>query len=73
LPSVWRPCGRALRKAEQEIFNTNQGSRFTGEAFTGLLLRHGVKISMGGRVRCADNAFVERPWRGVMYERGRYT
>ena len=58
----------ALRKGRPEIFNTDQGSQFTSEAFTGLLERHGVRISMDGKGRYNDNLFIERLWRTVKYE-----
>ncbi len=58
----------ALRKARPEIFNTDQGSQFTGEAFTGLLDNHGVRISMDGKGSYNDNLFIERLWRTVKYE-----
>ena len=51
-----------------EIFNSDQGSQFTAEAFTGALKREGVAISMDGRGRAFDNIFVERLWRTVKYE-----
>ena len=51
-----------------DIFNTDQGSQFTSEAFTGVLLRYGIAISMDGRGRALDNIFVERLWRSVKYE-----
>ena len=51
-----------------EVFNSDQGSQFTSEAFTGLLKAHEVKISMDGRGRAFDNIFVERLWRSVKYE-----
>jgi len=51
-----------------EIFNTDQGSQFTSEAFTGRLKRQAVLISMDGRGRALDNIFVERRWRTVKYE-----
>ena len=50
-----------------EIFNSDQGSQFTAEAFTGVLKREGVTISMDGRGRAFDN-IVERLWRTVKYE-----
>jgi len=58
----------ALRRAKPEIFNTDQGSQFTSEAFTGRLKQRGVRISMDGRGRCLDNVFTERLWRSVKYE-----
>jgi putative transposase len=58
----------ALRKAAPEIFNTDQGVQFTSEAFTGLLQKHGVKISMDGKGSYNDNLFIERLWRSVKYE-----
>jgi len=51
-----------------EIFNTDQGSQFTSEAFTGLLRANGIAISMDGRGAWRDNVFVERLWRSVKYE-----
>ncbi len=58
----------ALSNGKPEVFNTDQGSQFTGEAFTGLLKHHGVRISMDGKGRYADNIFIERLWRTVKYE-----
>jgi putative transposase len=51
-----------------EIFNTDQGSQFTSEAFTGRLEAAGIAISMDGRGRALDNVFIERLWRTVKYE-----
>ena len=51
-----------------EVFNSDQGSQFTSDAFTGVLKREGVAISMDGRGRALDNIFVERLWRNVKYE-----
>jgi putative transposase len=48
------------RFGQPEIFNTDQGSQFTAEAFTQVLLARGIKISMDGKGRCLDNVFVER-------------
>jgi len=56
------------RYGAPEIFNTDQGSQFTGVQFTSALEKHGVKISMDGRGRALDNVFVERLWRTVKYE-----
>lgn len=50
------------------IFNTDQGSQFTCDAFTGLLKRHGIRISMDGKGAWRDNVFVERLWRSIKYE-----
>ena len=58
----------ALRKGRPETFNTDQGSQFTAEAFTGLLKKHGIKVSMDGKGSYTDNLFVERLWRTVKYE-----
>jgi putative transposase len=51
-----------------EVFNSDQGSQFTSSAFTDVLKREGVAISMDGRGRALDNIFVERLWRNVKYE-----
>ena len=59
----------ALRMhGKPEIFNTDQGSQFTSEAFTDVLKCAGVSISMDGRGRAFDNIFVERLWRSVKHE-----
>lgn len=51
-----------------EVFNSDQGSQFTSEAFTSKLKEHGIKISMDGRGRWVDNVFIERLWKNVKYE-----
>jgi putative transposase len=53
------------RHGKPEIFNTDQGSQFTGSAFTGVLAGHGIAISMDGKGAWRDNVFVERLWRSV--------
>ena len=58
----------ALSKGKPEVFNTDQGSQFTSEAFTGLLEQHGVRVSMDGKGRYTDNLFIERLWRSLKYE-----
>jgi len=58
----------ALKRGRPEIFNTDQGTQFTSEAFTGLLKQHGVRISMDGKGSYNDNLFIERLWRSVKYE-----
>jgi putative transposase len=50
------------------IFNTDQGSQFTSDAFTGVLQRYGIRISMDGKGRAIDNIYVERLWRSLKYE-----
>lgn len=60
---------RVLKKRACEIFNTDQGSQFTSNGFTGLLIANEVKISMDGKGRALDNVFVERLWRSVKYEK----
>jgi putative transposase len=66
-------CVEALEEAlphngRPEIFNTDQGSQFTSDDFTGTLKRHAITISMDGKGRCMDNIFVERLWRSLKYE-----
>jgi putative transposase len=66
-------CLDALEEAfakygQPEIFNTDQGSQFTSEAFTGALKARGVQISMDGKGAWRDNVFVERLWRSIKYE-----
>ncbi len=66
-------CVSALERAIRlygtpDIFNSDQGSQFTSEAFTEVLIDHDVKISMDGKGRWMDNVFIERLWRSVKYE-----
>lgn len=68
-----RACMEALEEALErygnpEIFNTDQGSQFTSDKYTGILSDRGILISMDGRGRALDNIFVERLWRTVKYE-----
>jgi putative transposase len=56
------------RHGKPEIFNTDQGSQFTSQDFTALLLDNAIAISMDGRGAWRDNVFVERLWRSVKYE-----
>jgi putative transposase len=56
------------RHGKPDIFNTDQGSQFTSEPFTGLLLNNEIAISMDGKGAWRDNVFVERLWRTVKYE-----
>jgi putative transposase len=58
----------ALGKGRPEIFNTDQGSQFTSEAFTQTLQEQRVQVSMDGKGRYLDNSFVARLWRSVKYE-----
>jgi putative transposase len=66
-------CIEALDEAlsmneKPEMFNTDQGSQFTSEAFTGRLKENGISISMDGKGRWRDNVFVERIWKSIKYE-----
>lgn len=66
-------CVNALNSAIRrhgvpDIFNTDQGSQYTGKAFTDVLKDHSIKISMDGKGRAMDNIFIERLWRSVKYE-----
>jgi putative transposase len=66
-------CIEALEAAlsmneKPEIFNTDQGSQFTSQAFVEQLKKNGIAISMDGRGRWRDNVFVERIWKSIKYE-----
>jgi transposase InsO family protein len=66
-------CVAALHEAlalygTPEIFNTDQGSQFTSEAFTSVVKDADVKISMDGVGRAIDNVFIERLWRTLKYD-----
>lgn len=66
-------CIEALQEAlarypKPEIFNSDQGSQFTSDAFTGVLKDADIRISMDGKGRWIDNVFIERFWRSLKYE-----
>lgn len=66
-------CSEALEEAIEtygtpEIFNTDQGSQFTSDKFTGILVKNNIRISMDGQGRWRGNVFIERLWRSVKYE-----
>jgi len=66
-------CISALERAirlhgKPEIFNSDQGSQFTSDAFTALLKDNDIKISMDGKGRWMDTVFIERLWRSIKYE-----
>ena len=59
----------ALRRhGRPQIFNTDQGVQYTGQAFTGVLKGQAIRISMDGKGRATDNIMIERLWRSVKYE-----
>lgn len=64
---LWADCLEAAIRGygTPTIFNSDQGSQFTSDRFTGVLIKHDVTISMDGRGRALDNIFVERLWRTV--------
>ena len=74
--SITMEAGFCVEAAEEAIgkygkpgiFNTDQGSQFSSEAFTGVLLDHKIAISMDGKGSWRDNVFVERLWKSVKYE-----
>ncbi len=66
-------CVDALEEAlttygRPAIFNTDQGSQFTSQAFIDVLRSHDISISMDGQGRWMDNVFIERLWKSVKYE-----
>lgn len=67
-------CAQVFNEATEmygcpEIINTDQGSQYTADVFTDTVLSKGVKLSMDGKGRAIDNAFLERLWRTVKYEK----
>jgi putative transposase len=66
-------CLAALEEAIKQwgipaIFNTDQGSQFTSDAFISVLESYGIRISMDGKNRALDNIYMERVWRTIKYE-----
>ena len=57
-----------MPRGAPEIFNTDQGSQFASEAFSGLLKQHGIAVSMDGKAAWRDNVSIERLWKSVKYE-----
>jgi putative transposase len=71
MESEW--CTEILQEAvarhgKPGMFNTDQGSQFTSDVFTGFLIKNEIVISMDGKGRATDNIFIERLWRSVKYE-----
>jgi putative transposase len=71
MDATW--CAQTLKEAielhgKPEIINTDQGSQFTSEDFTKVVLSNEIRLSMDGKGRATDNAFIERLWRSVKYE-----
>lgn len=67
-------CQQVLEEAieqhgKPEIINTDQGSQFTSEVFSEYVLNQDIRLSMDGKGRATDNAFIERLWRSVKYEK----
>lgn len=67
-------CKECLEEAirlhgKPEIINTDQGSQFTSEEFSSYVLSQEIRLSMDGKGRAMDNAFIERLWRNVKYEK----
>ncbi|MCL1484541.1 MAG: integrase core domain-containing protein [Marinobacter sp.] len=67
-------CAGVLREAIENngrpgILNTDQGSQFTSDVFKEAVLENDIKFSMDGKGRATDNAFIERLWRSVKYEK----
>lgn len=67
-------CAKTLEEAiiqhgKPEIINTDQGSQFTSDEFSSTVLSKEIKLSMDGKGRATDNAFIERLWRSVKYEK----
>jgi len=67
-------CKQMLEQAiemhgKPEIINTDQGSQFTSDVFSLFVLKQGIRLSMDGKGRAIDNAFIERLWRSVKYEK----
>lgn len=66
-------CIETLQEAlrnfpKPEIFNSDQGSQFTGKNFVNILLEQGIEVSMDGKGRALDNIFIERYWKSYKYE-----
>ena len=63
-----RGAGSGRLRGTPDIFNSDQGSQFTSQAFTDTLAASGIRISMDGKGSYHDNIFTERLWRSVKYE-----
>jgi putative transposase len=61
---------RALRQGKPEIFNTDQGSQFTSNAYTSAIVTKKIRMSMDSRGRALDNIFIERLWRSLIRRGG---
>ena len=68
MPFILSCADAALGRAVPQIINSDQGSHFTSERYTGRVIAAGAQVSMDGRGRYVDNIFTERLWRTVKYE-----
>ncbi len=59
----------AIHRVTPDIFNTDQGAQYTSQMFTEFILSQGMRLSMDGKGTATDNAFIERLWRSIKYER----
>ena len=66
-------CTEALEMAlasgrKPQIFNTDQGTQYTSDEFQKILREEGIRISLDGKGRWADNVVMERFWRTYKHE-----
>lgn len=48
-----------------DILNSDQGAQFTSQDWVNALAEYSIKISMTGKGRSNDNAYIERLWRAL--------
>ena len=75
MEAIW--CQRMIEQAVEQygkptILNTDQGSQYTSKVFSEYVIGQGIKLSMDGKGRATDNAFIEQLWRTVKYENVRF-
>ena len=65
---VINACKKAFKVAKPLIINSDQGSQFTSDKYIEFIRDNGIRQSMDGKSRWADNIMIERWFRSFKYE-----
>ena len=65
---VINACKKAFKVAKPLIINSDQGSQFTSDKYIDFIRSNGIRQSMDGKSRWADNIMIERWFRSFKYE-----
>lgn len=59
---------KAFKVAKPQILNSDQGCQFTSQQYIDFVKENGIRQSMDGKSRWADNTMIERWFRSFKYE-----